>query len=245
MAVGSGATEFAPGDSVFGGGPGTFAEYVVVDVGDVAPTPEALSDAEAGSIAVGAFTALQAVRDHAEVAPGERVLVNGSTGGVGIFTAQIAKLLGAEVTAVCSTPNVELAASLGADHVVDYTSDDFVDHGPFDVIIDNVGNRPLRDCRRALTERGRYVMVGGPKKNRLLGPLARVVGMAASFLFSKRSGSFFIAQQNRADLDHLRDLFADGSLRTVVDRTYSLVDAAAAVEYVAQGHARGKVVLVP
>jgi NADPH:quinone reductase-like Zn-dependent oxidoreductase len=242
--VGSAVTLFQPGDRVFGGGAGSFAEYVACREAKLAVVPDGMTLAEAAALPVAAVTALQGLRDHAGVQPGRSVLINGAGGGVGNYAVQIAKSLGAEVTAVCGTHNVEIVRSLGADHVVDYTTTDFVDAGRrYDAILDNVGNRTLRDCRRALTDDGVLVMVSGPKKNRLLGPFARVIRAKIRFLVGRQRAVTFTADETRDELVALAKMVDDGALRSVIDRTYPLADTADAIRYLAEGHATGKVLI--
>lgn len=242
--VGSAVTRFQPGDEVFGGGAGAFAEYAVSKETALAPLPAGMTMADAAALPVAAVTALQGLRDHAKAGPGRSILINGAGGGVGNYAVQIAKALGAEVTAVCGTHNVEIVRSLGADHVVDYTTTDFVTEGPkFDAILDNVGNRSLADCRRMLTDDGVLVMVSGPKKNRLLGPVARVIRAKLRFLISRQSAVTFTASETAEELAAISHMVEQGQLRTVIDRTYPLADTAEAIRHLAEGHARGKILI--
>lgn len=242
--VGSSITRFHPGDEVFGGGSGAFAEYVVCKETGLAPLPPGMTMADAAALPVAAVTALQGLRDHAGAGPGRTILINGAGGGVGNYAVQIAKALGAEVTAVCGTHNVEIVRSLGADHVVDYTITDFVTEGRrYDAILDNVGNRSLRDCRRVLNDDGVLVVVSGPKKNRLLGPIGRSVRAMLRFAIGRRRAVTFTASETAEELAALSRMVEQGELRTVIDRTYPLADTADAIRYLAEGHARGKVVI--
>jgi NADPH:quinone reductase-like Zn-dependent oxidoreductase len=242
--VGTGVTGFAPGDRVFGGARGSFAELAAVRPSGVAAIPDGLSFAEAAALPVAAITALQGLRDHGGLQAGQSVLINGAAGGVGTYAVQIAKAMGAEVTGVCSTHNVEMVRSLGADHVVDYTTDDFAVEGrEYDVILDNVGNRSLADCRRSLTPTGVYVMVSGPKTGKFLGPAKRMVASKLMFLFSRRRSVTFTANETAAELQALVDMIEDGTLRSVIDRTYPLADTAEAMRYLETGHARAKVII--
>ena len=243
-AVGKDVSGFQPGDEVFGGRTGAFAEYVCVRNG-VARKPEHVSFEEAAAVPVAALTALQGLRDKGHLQPGQTVLVNGASGGVGTFAVQIAKALGAsEVTAVCSTRNVEAARAIGADHVVDYTREDFTQLGRrFDLMFDNAGNRSWRDCKRMLEPNGTLVMVGGQKGNRLLGPLGHVMKVKLASLFSGRKTVFFIAKFNRADMEVLRDLLDTGKIAPVIDKRYELGDIADAISYIGEGHAKGKIVI--
>jgi len=189
----------------------------------------------------GALTALQAVRDAGKVGPGTRVLINGASGGVGSFAVQIARHLGAEVIGVSSARNAELVRALGADHHIDYASEDFAAKGrQFDVIIDNVGNRSLSELRAALVEDGILVMVTGPKQNDWFGPLLRMLGARLSAPFVKQTQLTLFAESNQADLETLRDLLEAGSLRAVIDRRFSLAEVPDAIDYLEQGRTRGK-----
>lgn len=195
----------------------------------------------AASVPLAAFTALQALRDKGGLRAGHKVLVNGASGGVGTFTVQIAKALGAEVTGVCSTRNTELISSIGADHVIDYTRDDFTRTGQrHDLMVDIAGNRSLAECRRVLTREAVLVGVGGPGKGR---PLIRPVGMQLRSPFVSQTIVFFLAQQRRDDLVALREFLEAGKLTPVIDRTYPLSETAEAMRYLEEGHARGKVVI--
>ena len=244
-AVGENVTEFQPGDEVFGGleNRGTLAEYISTRQDAVVlRKPANLTFEQAASVPAAAFTALQALRDKGHIQPGHKVLVNGASGGVGTFVVQIAKAFGAEVTGVCSTHNVEMVASIGADQVVDYTREDFTKAGRrYDLLLDIAGNRTLAETRRALVPKGVLVAVGGPNKGRWIGPLGRSLRMAlVSPAVSQRMVSF-LAHQSRADLAVLAELLATGKVTPVIDRTYPLSDVAEAIRYLEAGHARGKV----
>jgi NADPH:quinone reductase-like Zn-dependent oxidoreductase len=246
-AVGQNVTGFQPGDEVFGGleERGTLAEYISVRADAVVlPKPAGLTFGQAAAVPVAAFTALQALRDHGRVQPGQKVLVNGASGGVGTFAVQIAKALGAEVTGVCSTANVEMVASIGADQVIDYTREDFTQaRRRYDLLIDVAGNRSLAETRRVLVPKGVLVVVGGPDKGRWIGPFGRTIRMLLqSPAVSQRMVSF-LAHQNRDDLAVLRELLDAGQVTPVIDRTYALNEVAEAVRYLETGHARGKVVI--
>ena len=242
-AVGAGVRTVAPGNEVFGTGSGSFAEYVVAPEGKVARRPAALTPVQAAAVPVSASTALQAVRDHAHVQPGQRVLVIGASGGVGTFAVQIAKAFGAEVTGVCSTAKVDLVRSIGADHVVDYQQADITDHArPYDVVLDIGGDRPLRQLRQVLTPRGTLVIVGGEGGGRWLG-IGRQLRAALLSPFVGQKLGFFINRENAADLVVLAGLVESGGVTPAVDRTFPLAEAAAAVTHMADGHARGKVVV--
>ena len=246
-AVGQDVTGFQPGDEVFGGleERGTLAEYISVRADAVVlQKPAGLTFEQAAAVPVAAFTALQALRDKGRVQPGQKVLVNGASGGVGTFAVQIAKALGAEVTGVCSTANVGMVASIGADHVVDYTREDFTRaERRYDLLIDIAGNRSLAETRRVLAPKGALVVVGGPNKGRWIGPLGRTIRMLLqSPAVSQRMVSF-LAHQNRDDLAVLRELLDAGKVTPVIDRAYRLNQVAEAVRYLETGHARGKVVI--
>ena len=241
--VGAGVNSIKPGDEVFGWCWGTFAEYVCGDEKDLAPKPEGLSFAEAAAVPLAGQTALQALRDHGKLQPGQRVLVNGAAGGVGTFAVQVAKALGAHVTGVCSTKNVGLVRSIGADEVVDYTAGDFTDgQKSYDLVLDTVGNRSLSRLRRALASDGTLVLVGAGG-GRVLGPLTQ---MARARLLSPFVGQRMVslmAKQSREDLLTLKQMIEEGKLKPVVERAYPLAEAAEAVRHVEAHHTRGKVVL--
>jgi NADPH:quinone reductase-like Zn-dependent oxidoreductase len=244
-AVGSNVTKFKPGDEVFGARSGSMAEYVTASADrSIARKPENITFEQAASIPIAAITALQGLRDQGRLQPGQKVLINGASGGVGTFAVQIAKALGGEVTAVCSTRNVELVRSLGADHVIDYTKHDFTELPErYDLILDNVGNHSVLDTRRALKPNGRLVLVSGPKDNPWLGPLSRVAEMMVVSPFVDHEMAFFIAQLNPVDLEVLAELVRDGKVTPAIDRQYSFHEVAAATAYLGEGHARAKVVV--
>jgi NADPH:quinone reductase-like Zn-dependent oxidoreductase len=242
-AVGKDVTQFQPGDEVFGGRDGAFAEYVCVrEDRAVVPKPEKVTSEEAAAVPVAALTALQGLH-KGQIELGQKVLINGASGGVGTFAVQIAKALGAEVTGVCSTRNVELVRSLGADHVIDYTNEDFTRSGQYDLMLDIAGSRSWSECRRVLNPQGALVMVGAPKGNRLLGPLSHVVMVRLAALRSSQKVVFFIAKFNKADMVSLRELLEAGNMTPVVDRRFELSEIADALRYLGEGHAQGKVVL--
>jgi NADPH:quinone reductase-like Zn-dependent oxidoreductase len=243
-AVGKDVTDLRPGDEVFGGRTGALAEYVSVRKG-VSPKPANLSFEEAAALPVAALTALQGLRDKAELQPGQRVLVNGAAGGVGTFTVQIAKALGAgEVTAVCSTRNVELVRSLGADHVIDYTQEDFAANGrTYDVVADVAGGRSWADLKRVLDPQGTLVIIGAPLGHGLLGPLTSIAKLWLGTRRGSRKGEFFIAKIDKPDLATLRELAEAGKLKPVVERTYELDELRDAYRYLGTGHVRGKLVI--
>jgi NADPH:quinone reductase-like Zn-dependent oxidoreductase len=242
-AVGKEIADFRPGDEVFGLAHGALAEYVRVRDA-VAPKPSGLSFDEAAAVPVAGFTALQALRDKGRVEPGQRVLINGASGGVGTFAVQIAKALEAEVTGVCSTRNVELVRSLGADHVVDYTQEDFTrGERRYDLLLDVAGTRSFAECRRVLAPGAGVIVIGAPKDSRLLGPLRHIVAMRLAGVRSGHRVIFFIAKPNRADLGALAELIQAGKMRPVIDRHYELDKVADAFRHLGDGHAQGKVVV--
>jgi NADPH:quinone reductase-like Zn-dependent oxidoreductase len=242
-AVGKDVSDFRPGDDVFGGKTGAFAEYVNVRDA-VVPKPANVSFEEAAAVPVAALTALQGLRDRARLQPGQRVLVNGASGGVGTFAVQIAKALGAEVTAVCRTRNVDQARAIGADHVIDYTQEDFTRSGQrYDVLFDVAGSRSWRECKRVLEPEATLVMAGAPKGNPVLGPLGHITAVRLASLRGSRKVVFFIAKFNRPDLKFLAELLEAGTIKSVVERTYELGGTADAMRYMGEGHARGKIVI--
>jgi NADPH:quinone reductase-like Zn-dependent oxidoreductase len=241
--VGKAVTRFKPGDEVFGGRTGAFAEYVTLSEARVVAKPASMTFEQAASVPVAAVTALQSLRDQGKVTAGQNVLINGASGGVGTFAVQIAKALGANVTGVSSTRNIELVRSLGADHMVDYTKEDFTKGvQKYDVIIDNVGNHSLRDMRRVLTPNGKYIMVGG-EKGRWIAPIDRVLAMVLQARFVDQEMRFFIAEMSMKDLEFVRDLIQSGKVKPVIDRRYTLSEVPKAIEYLETGRARGKVVI--
>ena len=243
-AVGKNVTQFKPGDDVFGGRTGAFADYVAVRADrNVVLKPANVTFEQAAAIPVAASTALQAVRDQGAVRAGQKVLVNGASGGVGTFAVQIAKWLGADVTGVCSTRNADMVHSIGADHVIDYTKEDFTKGAErYDVVIDNVGNHSLSDVRHVLKPDGKYVMVGGPA-GRWVDPLPRAFSALLYSRFVSQDMRFFLAQLTKKDLTVLHDLVQDGKVTPVIDRRYKLDEIQEAVRYMETGRARGKVVV--
>lgn len=247
VAVGKNVTRFKPGDDVFGGRDGAFAEYVTVrEVGALALKPANVTFEQAAAAPVAALTALQALRDKGKIRPGQKVLINGASGGVGTYAVQIARSYGAEVTGVTSTRNVDLVRSIGANHVIDYTVEDFTKGAErYDVMLDLVGNRSLSASRSVLTPNGMYIGIGGggPSDGGFIGPLS---GMAKLFVMSpfvSQKLEFFVANLNKEDLTILGDLMQAGKVTTVIDKSYRLSETPAAVRYLEQGHARGKVVI--
>jgi NADPH:quinone reductase-like Zn-dependent oxidoreductase len=247
-AVGKNVTQFKPGDEVFGGRTGAFAEYVCVrEPRAVALKPANITFEQAASVPIAGITALQGLRDKGKVQSGQKVLINGASGGVGTFAIQIAKSMGAEVTGVCSTRNLDMVRSLGADHVIDYTKEDFTKSAQrYDVILDNVANRSLSECRAVLNPDGRYVLIGGGgvKESRWLGPglTHAFKAMLLSKFVSQKMG-MMLAELNQKDLTTLGDLMQSGKVTPVIDRTYKLSELPQAIQYLEQGHARGKVVI--
>jgi NADPH:quinone reductase-like Zn-dependent oxidoreductase len=242
-AVGKNVTQLQPGDEVYGERSGSLAEYLVGKEERFALKPANLTFEEAAAVPLAALTALQGLRDKAEIEPGQKVLINGAGGGVGSFAVQIAKWLGAEVTAVCGADKVDLVRSLGADRVIDYTREDFTKTGErYDVLFDIGGNRPLRRCKRILTPTGKLVFVGMPSFRVGL-PLLRVVRGILGSRLSEQKTLGFITKHSQEDLMLLTELIEAGTVRPVVDRTYPLSQAAEAMAYVEQNHAKGKVVI--
>jgi len=243
-AVGANVQHFKVGDEVFGVADGALAQYATVrEQGSIALMPRGASFEEAAAIPIAAITALQALRDHGRVRPGEKVLINGASGGVGTFAVQIAKALGAEVTGVTSTHNVDMVRSLGADHVIDYTEEDFtlgVIH--YDLIVDTVGNHSFADYQRVLQPQGRVVVLGGPPGN-WIGPMIGPLKVVLLGPFMHQKFVFFLAQLKQQDLATLAQLIQAGRLKSVIDRRYPLKEVPEAIAYLEAGHARGKVVI--
>jgi NADPH:quinone reductase-like Zn-dependent oxidoreductase len=242
-AVGKNVTELVPGDEVFGERGGAFAEYVLGKEESFALKPASLTFEQAATLGCAALTALQGLRDKAQVKPGQKVLINGAGGGVGTFSVQIAKAFGADVTAVCGTHNVEMVRSIGADRVIDYTREDFTrTKERYDVVFDNVGNRSLRRLRRVLTPSGTLVFVGAPHF-RFAAPLIRILRGVIASRFSEQKLLPFLATHSKDDLLALKELVESGKVTPVIDRTYPLSETPEAIAYVEKGHARGKVVI--
>ena len=242
-AVGDSVTQFQPGDEVFGWCNGAFAEYACAEESHLLPKPSNLTLEQAAAVGDSALTALNAVRDQGKVQPGQRLVINGASGGVGTFAVQIAKSFGADVTGVCSTKNVELVRSIGANRVIDYTNEDFAepDRG-YDVMLDLVGNRSLSDCMGALSRPGTYVLVGVADVGRWFG-LARQIKALSMSPFVRQRMRVFIVRHNRADLAVLKELVEAGKVTPVIDRRYPLRDVPEALRYQGEGHSRGKVVI--
>ena len=242
-AVGKNVTQFKPGDEVFGAANGAIAEYVCAPQNNLLPKPANLTFEQSAAVGDSAFTALAAVRDQGKVQPGHRVLINGASGGVGTFAVQIAKSLGAHVIAVCSERNVALVRSIGADEVIDYTKEDFTQtERRYDVILDLVGNRSISECRRALTPRGTYVLVGVKDMGRWFG-LGRQFKALALSPFVRHRMRVFVVRHNREDLAVLKELAEAGRITPVIDRRYAFDDVAEAFRYQGEGHSRGKIVV--
>jgi NADPH:quinone reductase-like Zn-dependent oxidoreductase len=241
--VGGKVTRFQPGDEVFGGAPGTFAEYASVQEDRLAPKPSRLTFEEAAAVPVAGTTALQGLRDKARLQPGQRVLINGAGGGVGTFAVQIARALGAHVTAVTSTRNLDLIRALGPDEVIDYTREDFTrrEHR-FDVVFDIAANRSLRECRRVLAPNGTFVGAGAAKGN-AAAVLGRLLGMVSVARLGTQRIVPFMARLRQNDLVVLTELIESGKVSPVIDREYPLAEAVEAMRYVAGGRARAKVVI--
>jgi NADPH:quinone reductase-like Zn-dependent oxidoreductase len=245
-AVGPNVKDFKPGDRVFGGCRGAFAEYACARESKIAEAPKNVTFEQAAALNVAGLTALQGLRDTAKVQPGQKVLVNGAAGGVGTFAVQIAKSLGAEVTGVCSTRNVEMVKSIGADAVVDYTKEDFANRPEqYDVIFECVGNTSFAHCRRVLSPNGKYIMVGAPHEPKMGALLKPIISALLFSPFRNQKSMTLLARANTKDLSFLAELITLGKLTPVIDRRYTLNDAADAFRYVETGHARGKVLIEP
>ena len=246
-AVGRNVTQFKPGDDVFGGRTGALAEYVSARADRaVVLKPANLTFEQAASVPIAAITALQGLRDKGKMQPGQKVLINGASGGVGTFAVQIAKTFGADVTGVCSTRNVEMVRSLGADQVIDYTREDYTRSDQrYDVILDNVGNRALLDNRRVLNPDGKYVLIGGggPDDGRWIGPFVKPIAALVLSPFVSQDMGMMLADLNKNDLTFLGDLMQEGKVTPVIDRRYRLSEAPEAIRYLEEGRARGKVVI--
>jgi NADPH:quinone reductase-like Zn-dependent oxidoreductase len=243
-AVGKNVTRFQPGDEVFGVGKGSYAEYVSAREDKLAPKPANLTFEQAAVVAIMGSTALQALRDHGKVRPGQEVLIIGASGGVGTYAVQIAKAFGARVTGVCSTAKVEMVRSIGADHVIDYTREDFAEgERRYDVILDIGGNSSLSRLRRALGQRGTLIIVGGEGGGRWLGGTDRQIrALVLSPFVSQKLGTF-VNKENHEDLLVLKELIESGKVTPVIDRTYPLAEVPEAIRYLEEGHAQGKVVI--
>ena len=242
VAVGRTVTQFKPGDAVFGGGKGVFAEYACALEAKLASKPDSVSFEQAAAVPIAGLTALQALRNKGHLQPGQRVLINGAAGGLGTFAVQIAKSFGANVTGVCSTKNVELVRSLGADRVIDYTREDFTqDSARYDLLLDNVGNRALSAMRRVLGPNGKCVIAGAPKK--MSAVFTWLLKIYVRSLLLRQNVKFLIGNINRDDLTTFAELITAGKITPVIDRRYPLSETADAMAYAEEGHARAKVVI--
>ena len=244
--VGKNVTLFKPGDEVFGTSGGAFAEYAPASEKKVVLKPANITFEQAAAVPIAALTALQALRDKGHVQPGQKVLINGASGGVGTFAVQIAKSFGAEVTGVCSTRNVDLVKSLGADHVIDYTKENVLQGAQqYDVILDNVGNLPLLASRKIMSPKGILVIVGGggPDNGKWIGPMASPIKALALGPFVSQQFIMVLAAIEKADLTILKEMLETKQITPVIDRTYPLKDVPAAIRYLEEGHARGKVII--
>lgn len=247
-AVGTTVTEFRPGDEVFGDlsayGSGAFAEYVCVPEAALVPKPADLTFEQASAIPVAGLTALQALRDWGELQSGQKVLINGASGGVGTFAVQIAKSFGADVTGVCSTRNVEMVRSIGADRVIDYTQADFTRLAKgYDLMLDLVGNRSVSECRRVLSPKGVYIPSFGQPDHRWLGPLAQLFRTLVLFAFVSQKAVSRVMSPNQEDLTVMRELIEAGAVTPIIDRAYPLSETPEAFRYLEEGHAQGKIVI--
>lgn len=241
-ATGKDVTDFKPGDEVFGGRGGAYAEYVAVKKA-IAPKPANVTFEEAASVPTAGITALQGLRDYGKIQPGQKVLINGASGGVGSFAIQIAKAYGAEVTAVCSTQNVEHARALGADHVFDYTQEDFTRSDQrYDLLFNINGSRPWSAYKRVLKPDAIFVLVGGPRTP-LIGPLSLLIRVRLAMLGASQKFAFFIAKFNREDMMVLKDLLETGKVKPFVEQTYPMSRIADALRHLGTGHAKGKIVI--
>src|SRR6266700_2757855 len=241
--VGRNVTQFKPGDEVFGTCDGAFAEYVCASESALVIKPDNVSFEQAASVPIAAFTALQGLRDKGQIQPGQKDLINGAAGGVGTFAVQIAKLFGADVTGICSTRNLEMVRSIGADQVIDYTQENFTaSRQRYDLILDAVGNHSLAACRRVLAPKGTYVIVGGPA-GRWIRPLDRGIRALMLSCFVSQNFVIFIAKRNKDDLTVMHEFIKAGKVTPVIDRRYRLSEIAEGIRYLEEGHARGKVVI--
>jgi NADPH:quinone reductase-like Zn-dependent oxidoreductase len=242
--VGSKVSRFQPGDRVFGRGSGAFAEYITSGQdGAVVPVPDNLSLEQAAAIPIAGLTALQALRDAGNLQAGQKVLINGASGGVGTFAVQIAKAMGAEVHGVCSTRNVDRVAALGADRVIDYKKESYIDSGEiYDLIIDNVGNHSLLANRKVMTDSGTLVIVGGQGGD-WVGPLLRPLAAMILAPFVEQNFAIFLARVGRDDLAILADMMASGEVKPIIDRRFTLAEVPDAIRYSESGRARGKIII--
>jgi NADPH:quinone reductase-like Zn-dependent oxidoreductase len=243
-AVGKNVTQFGPGHEVFGSCRGAFAEYACTSESALVTKPNNVTFEQAASVPVAAYTALQGLRDKGQIQPGQKVLINGAAGGVGTFAVQIAKWFGAEVTGVCSTRNVDMVRSIGADRVIDYTEEDFTkSRQRFDLILDCVGNHSFSACRRVLNPKGISIAVGGPSGRWMIGPLARAITEFVLSQFVSQKLVMVLAKRSQEDLTMMRKLMEAGKVIPVIDKRYRLSEVPEAIRYLEEGHARGKVVI--
>lgn len=245
VAVGKSVTRFQIGDEVFGGRNGAFAEYLTArEDRAIVRKPADISFEQAAAVPIAALTALQSLRDNGQLQSGQKVLINGASGGVGTFAVQIAKSMGAEVTGVCSTRNVDMVRSLGADHVIDYTQENFTEGAvQYDLILDMVGNHSLLSLGEVMTPDGILVIVGSSSKGNFLGPMARPINALLLSPFVSQTMGMMLAELNPEDLAVMSELMQSGKVTPVIDRSYSLSEVAEAIRYVEEGHARGKVIV--
>ena len=243
-AVGRNVTQFKPGDEVFGSCRGALAEYVCTSESALVTKPNNVTFEQAASAPLAALTALQGLREKGQIQPGQKVLINGAAGGVGTFAVQIAKSFGADVTGVCSTRNVGMVRSIGANQVIDYTQEDFTKSGQrYDLILDSVGNHSLLACRRVLTPKGIYIAVGGPSGPWMIGPLARAITAPVLSRFVSQKLVMVLTRRSKEDLSIMQELLEAGKVTPVIDRSYPLSEVPEAIRYLEEGHARGKVVI--
>jgi NADPH:quinone reductase-like Zn-dependent oxidoreductase len=247
-AVGRNVTQFKPGDDVFGGCSGAFAEYACTAASKVAMKADNVTFEQAASVNVAGLTALQGLRDKGKIQPGHKVLINGAAGGVGTFAVQIAKTFGAHVTGVCSTRNLDMVRAIGADEVIDYTRQDFTksdlaSNQRYDLILECVGNHSFSECRLVLSPEGRYVGIGAPHDVSMMALLAPMIKDLALSAFGSQKAVMFIAKSSQEDLALIGELIASGKVKPVIDKIYSLSEASDAVRHVEEGHARGKVII--
>jgi len=243
-AAGPNVTQFKTGDEVFGVCRGALAEYACTSQSAVATKPPHVTFEQAASVPIAGLTALQGLRDKGRIQPGQKVLINGAAGGVGTFAVQIAKSFGADVTGVCSTRNVEMVRSIGADHVIDYTQEDFTKGGQkYDVILDCVSNHSLSACRRVLNPKGTYIIVGGPSGRWMLSFLARLIKALVLSWFVSQKLVMLPVRRSQEDLTILHNLMKGSKVKPVIDRCYKLSEVPEAIRYLEEGHARGKVVI--
>ena len=243
-AVGRNVTQFKPGDEVFGMCKGAFAEYACTSESALVLKPDNVTFEQAASVPVAAYTALQGLRDKGKIQPRQKVLINGAAGGVGTFAVQMAKWFGADVTGVCSTRNVEMVRSIGADHVFDYTQQDFTKSGQlYDLIFDCVGNHSFSACRGVLNPKGTNIAVGGPTGRWMIGPLAHLIAALVLSRLVNQKFVTFLAKPNQKDLTIVSDLMKAGNVTPVIDKRYKLSEVHEAIRYLEEGHARGKIVI--